>query len=227
MTASVSIVMPIYNEASGLEAHLMSLQALRTDCEIIAVDGGSNDSSPAIALPLVDCLIGSPRGRARQMNAGAALAGADILLFLHADTVLPPQAPQTIRQALADGGLWGRFDLGFDSAEPIFTVIAAMMNWRSRLTGVATGDQAIFVRKSAFEAVRGFPEIDLMEDIALSKILKSLAPPCCLRAKVLTSARRWRNFGVLRTIVAMWVWRWRYFCGADPALLAAEYYKDS
>ncbi len=161
------------------------------------------------------------------MNCGAAGAQADVLLFLHADTVLPDNAVTLIVRAVAEGYHWGRFDVSFDSPQPIFKLIAFMMNWRSRLTSIATGDQALFMTRSAFDAVGGFPEIALMEDIAASASLKKLGRPCCLTDQVITSARRWQQHGIVKTILLMWWLRLCYFFGADPAELVLRYYRRS
>lgn len=224
MTFQISIVIPVLNEAGHLASKLQGLQGLRDRCQLVLVDGGSNDDSPVIAESLVDKVILSPRGRAKQMNAGAELADADVLLFLHADTRLSDDAVGLISQAIAEGFHWGRFDVAFDNAKPIFKLIAFMMNQRSRLTGIATGDQCLFVTRQAFQAVGGFPQIALMEDIAISSKLKKLGNPSCLKAKVLASARRWQQHGILKTILLMWRLRWAYFFGADPDDLAMRYY---
>lgn len=224
MTETISIVIPVLNEAEQIVERLQALQALRKHCQLILVDGGSDDDSATLAEPFVDQLLHSPRGRAKQMNLGAAEAGGEILLFPHADTRLPADAFLAIRQAVADGYRWGRFDVAFDSPQPVFKLIAFMMNWRSRLTGIATGDQALFVTRQAFQAVGGFPEIALMEDIALSTQLKKLGRPSCIRSRVVTSARRWQQYGVLRTMLLMWRLRLAYFFGADPDHLALRYY---
>jgi rSAM/selenodomain-associated transferase 2 len=221
----LSIVIPVINEADRLDSILQALQPLRTDCELLLVDGGSDDASSIIAAPLVDKVLHSPRGRARQMNGGAARAGADVLLFLHADTRLPDGAVNLILRAIAGGYLWGRFDVEFDNPRAIFKLIALMMNWRSRLTGIATGDQAIFITNQAFQAVGGFPDIALMEDIAISTSLKRLGKPCCLVDKVVTSARRWLQHGIFKTILLMWRLRLAYFFGSDPDDLATHYYR--
>jgi rSAM/selenodomain-associated transferase 2 len=223
----ISIVIPVLNEAEHLSAKLQALQVLRERCQLIVVDGGSDDSSLTLAEPLVDKLILSSRGRARQMNAGAAQADAEILLFLHADTRLPEQVIHWIIQALAQGCQWGRFDVAFDNSKPVFKLIAFMMNQRSRLTGMATGDQALFMTRAAFTAVGGFPEIALMEDIAISRQLKKLGKPACIKAKVVTAARRWQQHGIGKTIVLMWQLRLAYFLGADPDDLAERYYGRS
>lgn len=225
MQPQLSIIIPVINEAGQIALKLHALQTLRNRCQLLLVDGGSNDRSAEIAKPLVDQVLHSPRGRARQMNCGAARAQADVLLFLHADTRLPDNAVNLIMQAAADGYHWGRFDIGFDNPQPIFRLIAFMMNRRSRLTGIATGDQALFITRQAFQAVAGFPDIALMEDIAISTRLKKLGRPCCIDAKVVTSARRWQQQGVFRTILLMWRLRLHYFFGADPNDLAARYYR--
>ena len=180
------------------------------------VDGGSSDGTPELARPYCDRLIASPRGRSLQMNAGARVAAGDVLLFLHADTRLPE------RFEIPVGVIWGRFDVEIDGRHPLLKVVAWSMNLRSRLTGIATGDQAIFVRREAFA---GFPEIPLMEDIAFSRAMKQRAAPACLREKVVTSGRRWDSRGVLRTIVLMWRLRLAYFLGARPEDLARLYHR--
>lgn len=227
MKPRLSIILPVLNEGECLGVALQALQAWRRECELIVVDGGSTDLSLAMATPLADQVLTSARGRAKQMNAGAAQARADILLFLHADTALPDGAVDNITKAIEDGWNWGRFDVQFDAPKPIFKLIAWLMNLRSRLSGIATGDQAIFVSRKAFEAVGGFPDIALMEDITFSSRLKKLGKPCCLRARVITSARRWQQHGVLKTILLMWRLRLAYFFGADPTDLAARYYRRS
>jgi rSAM/selenodomain-associated transferase 2 len=158
------------------------------------------------------------------MNAGARIAAADVLLFLHADTTLPPDADRLVLDALASRRRdWGRFDVCIAGADPLLAVVGMAMNARSRITGVATGDQALFVRRESFVAAGGFPEIPLMEDVALSKALKRLGPPACLRARVVTSGRRWERHGTLRTILLMWRLRLEYALGADPRRLARRY----
>jgi rSAM/selenodomain-associated transferase 2 len=168
-------------------------------------------------------VVSGPRGRARQMNAGAAAASGRVLLFLHVDTRLPEGALRAVETVLDADRVWGRFDVRLDGSHLLFPLIAALMNLRSRLTGIATGDQAIFVRREAFATVGGFPEIELMEDIALSRALKRCSRPVCLDHRVRTSTRRWTRDGVLRTIVLMWRLRLAYFLGADPTLLARRY----
>ena len=178
----------------------------------------------AIAQARADQVIAAPRGRAVQMNAGAAQARGDVLLFLHADTQLPDDAAGAIDRVLAHGARWGRFDVSIDGRSPLLTLVATMMNARSRLTGIATGDQAMFVSRSTFAHAGGFPTIPLMEDVALSKTLKRVAgAPACLRQRVVTSGRRWEQNGVIRTILLMWRLRLSYYLGVEPALLARHY----
>jgi rSAM/selenodomain-associated transferase 2 len=216
----LSIVVPALNEARGLRAALEALAPLRArGHEVIVVDGGSDDATPHVARPLCDQLIFAPRGRALQMNAGARAARGDALVFLHADTALPERADEAIFRGLA-ASAWGRFDVRIEGRHPMLKWIAWAMNVRSRLTGIATGDQAIFVRRDAFP---GFAEIPLMEDIAFSKTMKRRGRPACLRSRATTSGRRWEEAGMVRTIALMWALRAAYALGADPARLARRY----
>ena len=221
----LSIIVPTLDEAAGIAACLAALQPLRArGAEVVVCDGGSVDATAALAAPLADRVIASPRGRAAQMNAGAAVAAGDTLVFLHADTRLPEGADRLILDGLAGSGrAWGRFDVTIEGRPALLAVVATLMNARSRLTGIATGDQAIFARAAAFARAGGFPPIALMEDIAFSKAMKRLGPPLCLRDRALTSGRRWQRRGALRTIVLMWRLRLAYFLGADPARLAQRY----
>jgi rSAM/selenodomain-associated transferase 2 len=216
----ISIVIPALNEAPAIGATLESLAAWRErGHEVVVADGGSEDRTREIAAPLADRVLLAPRGRARQMNAGAAAARGDALLFLHADTRLPAGADGLVVHALENHS-WGRFDVRIDTPHPMLRVVAFAMNLRSRMTGIATGDQAIFVRRDAFA---GFPDIALMEDIGFSKAMKRRSPPACLRAKAVTSGRRWERHGVLRTMLLMWRLRLAYFLGAAPDELARRY----
>jgi len=216
----ISLVIPVLNEASAIVAALAALAPMRMrGHEVIVVDGGSEDGSRELAAPLADRTIVAPRGRARQMNAGAVAAGGEALVFLHADTRLPENADEMVLHAL-QRNLWGRFDVAIEGRSTLLPVIAFLMNLRSRLTGIATGDQAIFVRREAFG---GFPEIALMEDVAFSKAMKRRSPPACLRAKARTSGRRWERHGVLRTMLLMWRLRLAYFFGTAPDELARRY----
>ena len=220
-----SIIVPVLDEAAGIVASLEALTPLReAGATVIVVDGGSRDATRNLAAPLADRVVGAPRGRASQMNAGARETAADILVFLHADTTLPANALRAIESGLARTGRdWGRFDATIAGADPMLALVALLMNARSRLTGVATGDQAIFVRREAFEAVGGFPEIPLMEDVAISKLLLRRTRPLALEDRVITSGRRWERHGTLRTIFLMWRLRLAYALGADPRQLARRY----
>ena len=222
---SLSIVVPVLDEAEGIVATLASLAPLRArGAELIVVDGGSRDATVARAQALADRVMEGPRGRARQMNAGAAVARGPTLLFLHADTRLPEDADRLIASALGVAPLaWGRFDVAIEGHSRMLPVVAAMMNLRSRLSGIATGDQAMFMTRAAFEAAGGFPDQPLMEDIELSARLKRLSAPVCLRERVLTSGRRWEQRGVWRTIVLMWRLRLLYALGVRADRLAPWY----
>ena len=216
----LSIIVPALNEAGTIALSLQALAPLRArGHEVIVADGGSEDGTRDIASPLADRVIVVPRGRARQMNAGAAAATGDALLFLHADSCLPARADESILHSLQEH-LWGRFDVRIEGRSPLLPMIGFFMNWRSRLTGIATGDQALFVRREAFE---GFPEIALMEDIAFSRATRRRGAPASLHGKVTTSGRRWERNGVLRTVVLMWRLRLAYFLGASPDELARRY----
>jgi rSAM/selenodomain-associated transferase 2 len=223
----LSVIMPVLNEAAGIEEALRALAPLRArGVEVVVADGGSSDATVALAHPLVDVVIAAPRGRGIQMNAGAAASRGDVLLFLHADTRLPVDADALIRDGFVRSGreagrFWGRFDVRIAGAHPLFPIIAAMMNLRSRITGIATGDQATFMSRSAFGP--GFPDIALMEDIAMTQRLKHAGPPLCIASAVVTSGRRWEKHGVMRTILLMWWLRLAYFLGANPNWLARRY----
>jgi rSAM/selenodomain-associated transferase 2 len=219
----LSIIIPVLNEAATIDAMLLRLSGLRAEgAQLIVVDGGSEDDTAARAAAHADIVLRSPRGRALQMHAGALAAGGDALLFLHADTMLPPAAGALIAGALCRHA-WGRFDVALDGARPAYRLIGAMMNLRSRLTSIATGDQAIFMRRAFYFAAGGYPPLALMEDIAFCKRARRLSRPACLRERVLTSARRWEKHGVLRTVLLMWRLRLAYFLGADPERLALRY----
>ena len=221
----LSVIIPVLDEAATIEAALRTLAPLRArGVEIIVIDGGSRDDTAARAAPLADRVVVSPRGRATQMNAGAAVARGEVLLFLHADTRLPPDADRTVLDALArTQRAWGRFDVTIEGRHPLLPVVAAAMNTRSRLTGITTGDQAMFVTRAAFVASGGFPAIALMEDITFAGTLKRISRPISLRARVTTSGRRWETRGVVRTILLMWRLRLMYFFGARPDALARRY----
>ena len=222
----LSVIVPVLNEAARLPALVASLQGLRQrGAELLLADGGSSDGSPALLqaeLPeRIDAWVEAPRGRARQMNAAAAQASGDWLLFLHADTELPPGADALIRSCTER---WGRFDVRIAGRSRWLPLVAWCMNRRSRWTGIATGDQAIFIERGLFEQLGGFPDQALMEDIELCKRLKARGlRPACLHAQVITSGRRWDERGALRTIVLMWMLRWRYWRGETAERLAEAY----
>jgi len=221
----LSIVIPVLDEAAAIGETLAALASYRgRGAEIVVVDGGSRDGTSEMARPLADHVITAPRGRGSQMNAGAAAAHGDVLLFLHADTGLPPEADRLVVDALGrTQHAWGRFDVTIAGRSPLLPIVAVMMNWRSRVTGIATGDQALFMTRAAFARARGFPDIALMEDVVMSRRLKAISPPACLTARVTTSGRRWDRDGVLRTIFMMWRLRLAFFLGAEPARLARQY----
>lgn len=220
----VSFIVPTLDEAGELAPTLQSLQpARRQGHDIILVDGGSTDATLEIAAPLVDRILISEPGRALQMNAGAALAGGEVLAFVHADTHLPEDALVAIQAAILAGRSWGRFDVRLSGRHRLLRVVERLMNLRSRLQGIATGDQVIFVRRDLFESLGGFPSQPLMEDLALSRTLRRHARPACLSQQVVTSSRRWERNGVLRTIMMMWWLRARYALGTPAERLARVY----
>ena len=221
----ISVIVPVLDEAGGIGQALRPLQVLRgRGIEIIVVDGGSRDGTRDAAAPLCDRILDAPRGRARQMNAGAGAAAGRALLFLHADTRLPSGWSGMVRDALEDRNReWGRFDVRLDGAHPMLRIVERAMNLRSRLSGIATGDQAIFATRAAFRAAGGFPDVALMEDVAFSRALRARSRPACLRQAVVTSSRRWERHGIVRTIVLMWRLRIEYALGADPERLARLY----
>lgn len=223
-TLGLSVVIPALNEAAHIPALLSDLAPARAaGAQLILVDGGSSDGTAALAAPGVDRVLSAPRGRATQMNAGARAGAGEVLWFLHADTRLPPEAPGVLLDACRKGAAWGRFDVLLSGRLPVLRLVERAMSLRSCLTGIATGDQGIFVTREAFGQVGGFPEIPLMEDIALSKALRRLTRPICLKTRILTSSRRWEEGGVIRTILLMWRLRLAYALGADPRRLARLY----
>jgi len=221
----IAVIIPCLNEAAHITATLTPLQALRQNGhQIIVVDGQSDDNTAALAAPLANQVVSCPHGRAQQMNYGAQLADADVLLFLHADTQLPQSADKLIVDQLSQSSRqWGCFDVRLGGKQFWLRLVEFMMNQRSRLSAIATGDQAIFVQRALFEKVGGFPNIALMEDIGLSKQLKHYSKPIRLSDKVITSSRRWEKQGVWRTILLMWRLRLAYFFGADPQDLKRQY----
>jgi rSAM/selenodomain-associated transferase 2 len=224
-TPSVSIIVPMLDEREMLPGLLQHLHPYRqAGCEVLLIDGGSQDGSDEFARRAGFMVVPSVTGRASQMNAGARLASGDLLVFLHADTRLPSGADTLVRHAIADEShAWGFFKIRIEGESRLLPIVGLLMNHRARLTGIATGDQAIFVRRSAFERVGGFPEQLLMEDIELSKRLKRIARPARVRRYAMTSGRRWESRGVLRTIALMWGLRLAYWLGASPETLARRY----
>jgi rSAM/selenodomain-associated transferase 2 len=221
----LSVIMPVLNEEATIAHALTALQPLRAQGhELIVVDCGSGDRTVQLVQGLADRIAVTQPGRALQMNHGAGLATGDALLFLHVDSSLPDGAVEAIATALVSGARWGRFDVAIDGRPRILKLVSLMMNLRSRLTGIATGDQGIFMQRDLFEKAGGYAPIPLMEDVAMSKRLKRLAGrPACLAARVVTSGRRWEAHGPWRTIVVMWRLRLAYALGADPTRLARLY----
>jgi rSAM/selenodomain-associated transferase 2 len=232
---TVAVILPVFNEAKHLERTLSELLAGYPFDEVIVVDGGSTDASVEIVCKLmsvdesgtqpVPYLIQAPRGRARQMHAGAQVASADALLFLHADTTLPPDAVEQIRSAIRRDYPCGRFDVRLSGRHFLFRVIERLMNWRSRMSGIATGDQGLFVRRDVYRMLGGFAPIALMEDIEFSTRLKWVGKPARLRGPVIASSRRWEERGIMRTILLMWTLRFLYWLGVSPERLARRYHR--
>lgn len=221
---TLNIIVPLLNEGPQIPALLKHIQSYTHEpIEWLFVDGGSDDGGPEQLLAAGLRVITAPRGRARQMNAGAAASRGELLLFLHADSRLPAKLPDLSNLLTQSGRSWGRFNVRISGRSLWLRPIAWLMNWRSRLTGVATGDMGIFVTRQAFEEAEGFPDQALMEDIALSKRLRSLSPPLCLSCQITTSGRRWDERGVLNTVLLMWRLRWLYWRGVSPDQLAQRY----
>ena len=224
MNPLLTIVIPVLNEARILPARLEALQFVRSrNVELIVVDGGSTDDSLEIARPLCDRMLKAPAGRAKQMNEGARHASSEWLLFLHADTRLEEEAFEALLEALSDEPDWGWFDVRIEGKHPLLRLTAAMMNARAGLTKVATGDQGLFIKKVLFDAVEGFPDMPLMEDVALSKVLRDIAKSTVVRTPLATAGRRWDQGGWFRTVLRMWGLRFAYWAGVGPDRLA-DYY---
>lgn len=225
--ADISIILPILNESETLRRELPRLKQLsQQGCELIFVDGGSRDDSVDQLQAAGMYVVHSESGRAIQMNLGASQAGTEQLVFLHIDTRLPDKAPDLVRTALnatGQGGQWGRFDVCIDGRHPVLKLVGWMMNQRSRLTGIATGDQTLFMQRDLFKRVGGFPQQPLMEDIEMSRRLKQLSRPVCLKDRVYTSGRRWEQSGVWRTIGLMWWLRFAYWRGVSAERLVRLY----
>jgi len=220
----LSVIIPVLNEAGSIENNLENLQAWRSWLEIIVVDGGSNDNTVALATPLADRVVCTSPGRAHQMNVGAKKAKCEYLLFLHADTRLPLSMPAAVNSWRQKGSLWGFFPVKLSGAHMLLRGVELGMNNRSRFTQIATGDQCLFMSRELFSKVGGFPNLPLMEDVAMCKILRTLSSPKIETQKVLTSSRRWESNGIIKTIVLMWRLRFAYFMGQDPHRLAEQYY---
>ena len=226
MENKLSIIIPCLNEADHIEKTLAPLQALRQrGHEIIVSDGGSIDDTQLLASNLCDLVTQSAKGRSRQLNHGASLASGDVLCFLHADTIAPDNLDTIIFDTLKkDHAFWGRFNVKLSGEHFLFRIIENMMNWRSYLTGVATGDQGIFIYQSTFNKINGFKDIPLMEDIEISKRLRSFSFPACIKQHpLITSSRRWETHGILNTVILMWQLRLQYFLGVSPEILATKY----
>lgn len=224
MKSRLSIIIPVYNETDQIELCLNHLQPFREQGhEVIVVDGGSQDNTLTLAKPLCDKTLKSKKSRAIQMNAGATVASGDYFVFLHVDTVLPANTPTLIVTLLGNDRSWGRFDIQLSGQHFLFRIIESCMNIRSGISGIATGDQVIFVSKELFLKVNGFPEIGLMEDIAISKLFLEYSNPVCIREKVISSSRRWEKNGIIRTILKMWLLRLLYFFHFDTHKLQRMY----
>lgn len=220
----LSIIVPTLNEGEQALACLKQLAPLRAvGHELILVDGGSRELAREQLQPWVDQLLLSDPGRARQMNRGALAAQGDLFWFLHADSQLEEGMVEAMLSALDGTAGWGRFDIRLDGPQPLLRLVERMMNLRSRWSGIATGDQGLFIHRELFQQVRGFPDQELMEDVEISARLKRISPPHCLRQRLLTSSRRWERQGVVRTIVLMWGLRLAYWLGVSPSRLARYY----
>lgn len=220
----LSVIIPVLNERDCIVDTLLKLQRLRQrGHEVILVDGGSDDATPAVAEPFTDRIYYAGAGRAGQMNLGASHSTGELLFFLHADTCVPDDVDRLIGGAIGSQPGWGHFEISLSGAHPLLRIIEVGMNLRSRLTGIATGDQGLFVTRDWFASVGGFPDQPLMEDITLSRSLKCLAPPVCIRRRLITSSRRWERYGIARTVVKMWYLRAAYYFGVPAEWLVKQY----
>ena len=226
---SLSIIVPVLNEETTLCHALDAIKPVLSsinDVELIVVDGGSHDDTLTVAMNYTSHCLSSTKGRASQMNLGAKHASNDILVFLHADTILPNDFQLLISNALSiKNKQWGRFNVKLSGPHIMLRIIETLMNFRSCITSIATGDQVIFVRKSTFEMVSGYSSIPLMEDIELSKKLKNHSRAICIKNPVTTSSRRWEINGFFKTIMLMWKLRFLYFMGVPAKKLISSYYK--
>lgn len=224
IAVKLSVVVPVLNEEVNLSRLSSCLRSVvEQGHEVIIVDGGSSDNTLTIAYEITDTVIISKKGRALQMNSGASIASGEVLLFLHADTFLPENVAEIISDAFIGESFWGRFDVRLSNNKYVYRLIEYMMNIRSSLTSIVTGDQAIFIEKNLFDQIGGFPEIALMEDVEISRRLKKIAKPIRLRNKVVTSSRRWERDGVFATVFLMWKLRLYYFFGVSPDRLRQMY----
>jgi len=220
----LSVIVPMLDEEAAIAATLRAVRIGAPAAEIIVVDCGSRDRSVELAQPLCDFLIDAPRGRAKQMNAGAARASGDVMVFVHADTIVAASFSRDIEVALDDPSIvGGRFDVKLNDRHPLCWLIGRLISIRSRISRTATGDQAIFVRTSVFKSMGGFPDIPICEDLDFSRRLKRAGNVACLRTRVVTSARRWRRRGIIRTVLQMWTIRMLYLAGVSPSRLSTMY----
>ncbi len=219
----IAIVIPVRNEAAMLPQALQRLKALQGVDEIVFVDGESSDGSAALIQAAGFICLLSTAGRAKQMNMGTAQTKSEIILYLHVDTAISSSHISDIKKTYNQAFAYGRFDVSLSNKRLTYRIISFFINLRSCLSKVATGDQGIFVRRTMFEAVGGYPEIPLMEDIALTKALRRKGKVLCLRNKLETSSRRWEQHGVMRTVWLMWKLRFLYWLGVSPEKLAGMY----
>lgn len=222
----LSIIIPTYNESQSIENTLISLMHLiEAGHEVIIVDGGSEDDTVSICKKYTGNVLLASKGRANQMNCGAQKASKDILVFLHADTILPDNAAYQIINALSlSNSKWGHFKVKLNGENRLLRIIEFLMNTRSCFTGIVTGDQTMFIRRTLFEIIHGYKNIPLMEDVEISKSLKKYSMPICMKSSVISSSRRWETKGYLRTIFLMWKLRLLYFLGVSAKKLVKLYY---
>jgi len=219
---SVAAIVPVLNESALLPDMIERFRHIDVD-ELVYADGGSTDGTREQLQAAGVRWVSSRSGRSAQMNCGAAECTSDILLFIHVDTAVSSSHIEAVRKSMRDRGMaGGRFDVQLSGAHPAFRIIESMINLRSRLSRISTGDQAMFVRRDVFERLGGFPDQPLLEDVAFSRLLKRAGNIACLRQRVETSSRRWEEYGIVRTILLMWWLRLRFWLGAAPARLHYE-----